>query len=74
MSELIGEKKLMYDIIFGEKLEYEIPILEYISEMNDVDNFTSRVVENLITSGIKIKDDILVLTADKKVWILKIER
>ena len=74
MTELDGEKKLMYDIIFDKKLEYEIPILEYICEMNDVDNFTSRVVENLTTSGIKIKEDILVLTKEKKVWILKIER
>ena len=74
MSDLTGENKLMYDIIFGKEKEYEIPIFEYIEEMNDVDNFTSRIVENLTTSGVKIKDDILVLTVDKKVWILKINR
>jgi hypothetical protein len=74
MENLVGEKKLMYDIIFGENMDYEIPILEYIEEMNDIDDFTSKVVSNLIASGVKIKEDILVLTADKKVWVLKIER
>lgn len=74
VENLVGEKKLMYDIIFGDKNDYEIPILEYIGEMNDVDDFTSKVVSNLIASGVKIKEDILVLTVDKKVWILKIER
>jgi len=74
MDNLEGEKKLMYDVIFGKKTDYEIPILEYIGEMNDIDNFTSKVVSNLIASGIKIKEDILVLTTDKKVWVLKIER
>lgn len=74
MNNLVGEKKLMYDVIFGKKTDYEIPIFEYIGEMNDVDNFTSKVVANLISSGIKIKEDILVLTKDKKVWILKVER
>jgi hypothetical protein len=74
MNNLVGEKKLMYDVIFGKKTDYEIPIIEYIRELNDIDDFTSKVVDNLITSGIKIKEDILVLTKDKKVWVLKVER
>jgi hypothetical protein len=73
-SVLSNEKKLMYDIIFNDKLEYEIPFLEYICNMIDVDTFTNRIINNLNASGIKVKGDILILTKDKKVWILKIER
>lgn len=73
MTELKGEKKLMYDLIFGEKNEYDIPIMEYIP-LIDIDVFTSRVILNLELAGLEIIDDILILTKDRKSWILKIKR
>ncbi len=73
MTELEGEKKLMYNIIFGEKEEYDIPILEYIP-LIDVDDFRTRIISNLELSGFEIVDDVLIMTKDRKSWILKIKR
>ena len=73
MIELIGEKKLMYEIIFDDKMEYEIPLLEYI-DLTEINNFCENIMSNLIRAGIEVKEDVLILRKEKKVWKLKIKR
>lgn len=68
------ENKLMYDLIFSDNQEHEISILEYISNIKEVNTFIDKVVKNLKIAGIKIKEDILILTEKKNIWILKIEK
>jgi hypothetical protein len=68
------ENKLMYDLIFGTKKEYEINFLEYINSIKDLTSFIDRILSNLKKAGLKIKEDILILTENKNLWILKIEK
>ena len=68
------EQNLMYDLIFGNKKEYEINFLEYIDNIKEINTFLERVLLNLDKAGLKIKDDILILTENKNIWILKIEK
>lgn len=67
-------EKLMSELIFNEKTEYEIPIMKYISEIHDIEDFTNNIVKNLEESGIDVTEQVLVLTKEKKMWILKINR
>ncbi len=73
-QELTKEQQLMYDIIFEETEEYEIKVLEYINEIYEVEEFTNKILNILLDSGIKIREQVYVLTKEKKAWILKIKR
>lgn len=73
-NELTKEQKLLYDIIFLNDEEYEIKLMEYLDEIYLLEDFTNKIVSNLLDSGIKVKEQIYVLTKEKKSWILKIKR
>ncbi len=70
-NDFTPENKLMYELIFGNKVEYEIQLMEYISDIKDVKPFMDKVLKNLKKSGIKIQEDVLILTEKKNIWILK---
>jgi hypothetical protein len=72
--ELNKVQSLLYNLIFENDTEYEIKLLDYIDELYLLDDFTSKILSNLLDSGIKIKEQIYVLTKEKKTWILKIKR
>jgi hypothetical protein len=73
-TDLNKEQQLMYELIFDTKSEYEIFLMEYISEITNMESFTERTVSNLTQSGVKIKEQIFIMTKDKQSWILKIKR
>ncbi len=73
-NELTKEQKLLYDLIFLNEEEYEIKLMEYMEEIYLLEDFTNKILSNLLDSGIKIKEQIYVLTKEKKSWILKIKR
>ena len=76
--DLINEQndvnKLMHDLIFGKKIEYEIDLTKYISQIQDTESFTNEIVNNLITAGLIIDEQVIILIKGKKTWILKIKR
>lgn len=67
-------EKLMCDLIFNDKTDYEIEIMKYISEIQNVEEFTLDVVKNLEEAGVEVQEQVLILTKDKKMWNLKIKR
>ena len=67
-------EKLMCDLIFNVKTDYEIEIMKYISEIQNVEEFTLGIVKNLEEAGVEVQDQVLILTKEKKSWILKINR
>jgi hypothetical protein len=73
-EDFTSENKLMYDLIFGDKKEYEIKFLEYINNIKEINPFMDKILLNLKKSGIKIKEDIFILTENKNIWILKLEK
>ena len=73
-GDLTKIEKLMCELIFNEKSEYEIEIMKYITEIHNVEEFTNTIVENLDDAGVEVIEQVLVLTKEKKVWILKIKR
>lgn len=64
----------MSELIFSKIIDYEIELMEYISEIYDVEMFTNDVIDDLYLAGIMVEEQVLVLTKEKKVWILKIKR
>jgi tetrahydromethanopterin S-methyltransferase subunit H len=71
---LNDENKLMYELIFGTEKEYEINFSKYVQNITELPTFIDKVLMNLKKSGVKIKEDILILTKNKNLWILKIEK
>lgn len=74
MEDLTKEQQLLYNIIYSESDEYEVTILEYLDEMHYIEEFTSKIVENLINSGLKIKEQVFILTNEKCAWVLKFKK
>ena len=71
MKDLNNENKLMYQLIFGEKNYNEISLFEYIDDISTVHKFTEKILSNSKKAGVIIKEDVLILTEDKNVWIIK---
>lgn len=71
---LTPKEKLLYDIIFSDKTSYEIPYMEYISDMKNLEEFTEDIIDKLIDSKIEISEQVHILTDKQKVWILRINR
>jgi hypothetical protein len=72
--DFTDEQNLMYLLIFGDKSEYEIDIFKYIDNMKEINPFIEKTLTNLKKSGVKIIEDILILTENKNSWIIKIEK
>jgi hypothetical protein len=73
-DELTKEQILIHELIFGNKSENEIHIFEYIQNVNDISSFTEKILLILEKSGITIKEEILILTEFKNIWILKLKK
>ena len=73
-NNLTDIEKLMSYLIFNDKIEYEIEILKYITDMKDIETFTNNIINNLEIAGIETIEQVLVLTKEKKQWILKLKR
>lgn len=65
---------LMHDLIFGKNEKYEIDLNEYISEIQDAEEFTTTIINNLLLSGIDVIEQTLYLVKNKKTWTLSIKR
>jgi hypothetical protein len=74
ITDLSKEHQLMYELIYGVKEENEINLLDYVTAIIEMEEFTARVVSNLKEAGIKIKEQLFIMTKDKQAWILKIKR
>lgn len=74
MVELTKEQQLLYDIIFSETVDFEIKILDYIEDSYLIENFTDKIMKCLLLSGIKVIEQVYILTKEKKSWVLKIKR
>ncbi len=74
VEDLNDENKLMYELIFGTMNEYEINFLKYVNNITELTYFMEKILGNLKKAGIKIKEDVLILTKNKNLWILKIEK
>jgi hypothetical protein len=73
-TDLSKEHQLMYDLIYDAKEEYEIDLTGYIAGVRELEQFTNKVVSNLTEAGVKIKEQLFILTKDKQAWVLKIKR
>jgi hypothetical protein len=72
--EMSKEQQLIYDLIFLNKKEYEINLLEYINDIRYIEEFSGRMTSILMESGVKVKEQVFILTKEKTTWVLKIKR
>jgi len=65
---------LIYDLIFSEKMIYEIDISEYIEDIYKYEEFVSNIKKVLKKSKVKvIKSDVLI-DIKTAVWKLKVDK
>lgn len=74
LEDLSKEEKLLYDIIFSDKTNFEISYMDFISDIKLVKLFTDDIIEKLEESGIEIDEQAHILTSDQKIWALRIKR
>ena len=74
INDLSLVEKLMVELIFDNKNEYEISLLDYVTTFDEIEKFTSNIVNDLYKAGIEAEEQVLILTKEKKEWFLKIKR
>lgn len=65
---------LLYDLIFGEKDEYEINLSDYLEELYKYDRFIDEIKSILKKSKVTIVKEKLELDAKGPIWILKVKK
>lgn len=65
---------LLYDLIFGQKEEYEINLSDYLEELYKYDRFVDEVKSILKKSKVSIIKERLDLSENGPIWILKVKK
>lgn len=65
---------LLYDLIFGEKDEYEINVSDYLEELYKYDRFIDEIKSILKKSKVSIIKERLELSENGPIWILKVKK
>ena len=65
---------LLYNLIFGDKDEYEINLSDYLEELYKYDRFIDEVKLILKKSKVTIVKEKLELDVKGPIWILKVKK
>jgi hypothetical protein len=65
---------LIYDLIFSEKVSYEIDIADYIEDIYKYDDFVIDIKKVLKKSKVKIVKSDVLIDVKTAVWRLKVSK
>jgi len=65
---------LIYDLIFSEKMIYEIDISEYIEDIYKYEEFVSDIKKVLKKSKVKVVKSDVLIDIKTAVWKLKVDK
>ena len=68
------KNKLIYDLIFSEKLDYNINIADYISDIYQYDDFVDEMKIILKKSKVKIIKSLVTVDSKTAIWKLKVSK
>lgn len=67
-------EELIYDLIFSDKLDYNINISEYIDDIYKYDKFIDDIKTVLRKSKVSVIKEKIDLETEKVVWNLKVKK
>lgn len=65
---------LIYDLIFSEKVDFEINISEYIDNIYKYESFIKEIKEVLKKSKVSVIKEGIDLNPTTAIWILKVKK
>jgi dihydroneopterin aldolase len=66
--------ELIYDLIFGEKINYSINISDYITDIYQYEDFISEIKKILKKSKVKVVNSVVKLDSRTALWELKVRK
>lgn len=69
-----SEDELIYDLIFSDKVDFNIDLSEYISDINDYEDFIEQIRIILKKSKVKIIKSFVVVDSKTIKWDLKVKK
>ncbi len=76
MFELVVQNKeeLIYDLIFSEKLDYQINIADYIEDIYLYDDFVDEIKIILKKSKVRLVKSKIIVDSKTAIWHLKVSK
>jgi len=65
---------LVYDLIFSDKLEYEIDIFQFVDNIYQYDKFIDEIKYIFRKSKVMVLSDKLHIESKKAIWTLKVKK
>lgn len=69
-----NKKKLIYDLIFGEKTRYYIDISDYLEDIYEHESFINEIKNILKKSKVTIIENKIDLDSKSVYWQLKVKK
>lgn len=66
--------KLIYDLIFSEKIDFDINIADYITDIYKYDKFIVDIKKVLKKSKVEIVKEKINLDTNSVIWEIKVKR
>lgn len=66
--------KLIYDLIFGDDIDFKIDISDYRSDIYEYEYFVDDIKEILKKSKVKIIDSKVTVNSKTAIWELKLKK
>jgi dihydroneopterin aldolase len=66
--------KLIYDLIFTEKVDFDIKISDYITDIYQYESFVSDIKKILKKSKVKVVKSFVKLDSKTATWELKVKK
>ncbi len=66
--------ELIYDLIFSEKLDYEMDLADYVDDIYQYDYFIDDIKVILKKSKVKLLKSKVVIDSKTAIWYLKVSK
>jgi dihydroneopterin aldolase len=71
---LKSKEELIYDLIFTEKVDFNINISDYVDDIYNYEDFVSEIKKILKKSKVKIISSVVKLDSKTATWELKVKK
>ena len=69
-----NKEELIYDLIFSENMDYNIDIMDYITDMYKYDKFVDETKIILRKSKVSIIRESIMVDSNSVIWTIKVKK